>query len=375
VTDRPSRGVSEGEIRELVMIRPAEGGVAHVAARCADELRRRGTAVTELVGTDDGCAATGAARTVWAHRSLIRRADVVHVELGLTALSSFWTAIWASLVRGDLVTVVHDGPSVVKSPGSGVIRAGVGWRDAVAHKLFAPLLDGVLRAGLRRRTRCWVVFSDRVRLDLERAGLRPVVVARHGADPPTASAPPSRCTSVVFAGFVARSKGVDVLLDAWEMVCAATDLRLQIVGGHGRHEASYVAAIRERIRRTHLPVTWRGHVTDDELRAAIAEAAIVVLPYRSSNPVSGILVRAAVEGRAIVASSVPAFVDVLESEVNALVVEADDPEGLSKALLELANDEEKRDALGRSIGHWAGSHCSWSLHVTALEGAYRRSPR
>jgi glycosyltransferase involved in cell wall biosynthesis len=197
-----------------------------------------------------------------------------------------------------------------------------------------------------------------------------VVVAPHGADPPTSSAPPSRCTSVVFAGYVARSKGVDVLLDAWETVYPAADLRLQIVGGHGRHDEAYAEALRDRIRSSGLPVTWRGWVGDDELRAAIAEAAIVVLPYRKSNPMSGILIRAAVEGRAIIASSVPAVADVLEEGVSAVIVEPGDPDTLSKALLELIHDKVKRDALGRAAAAWAETHCSWSLEVAALEEAY-----
>jgi glycosyltransferase involved in cell wall biosynthesis len=344
--------------------------VAYVTSACVAELRARGVEVTELVGQDGGSPALDGLRTVWRNRGPIRQAAVVHLEVGLTALSTFWIGLWVSLLRRDLVTVVHDGPSIVKSPGSGVIRTSAGRRDAVAHKVFAPVLDRPLRAMVRRATQCWVTYSERARDELEGAGLQPVRVVPLGADPPTASSPPSMGKTVVFAGYIAQSKGIDVLLDAWETVSAHTDLQLIIVGGERRHYVSYAESLRQRIETTDLPVEWSGWVSDDVLARTIAEAAIVVLPYRTSNPVSGILVRAAVEGRAIVATAVPAFVDMLEDGITGMIVEPGNVDGLARAIATLAADDEARDALGQAAASWAAVHCTWSGHVDALEEAY-----
>jgi glycosyltransferase involved in cell wall biosynthesis len=240
----------------------------------------------------------------------------------------------------------------------------------VAHKIFAPLLDRPLRALLTRRTRCWVTFSERAKGELEAAGFHPVLVVPHGADPPTASAPPSAGKTVVFAGYIAQSKGIDVLLDAWEAVAAGTGLTLQIVGGARRHYVDYADSLQSRIEASGLPVIWSGWVSDEVLAATIAEAALVVLPYRTSNPVSGILVRSAVEGRAIIATSVPAFVDMLQDGVTGVIVEPGAVEGLARALSSLVDDGAARDALGRAAAAWAADHCTWRAEVDGLEQAY-----
>src|ERR1700726_3241530 len=69
-----------------------------------------------------------------------------------------------------------------------------------------------------RRTKSWVTLTDRSRRDMEAAGLGPVVVAPHGAEPPTSALPPSACTTVVYAGFISPAKGLDILAEAWEAV-------------------------------------------------------------------------------------------------------------------------------------------------------------
>ncbi len=361
---------SDRPFRTMVMVRPGEGGVAGVAASCATEFRARGIIVTELVGDDSGSPALDGIRAVWANRRRIREADVIHVELGLTAVAAFWVALFVCLMRSDITTVVHDGPDLVKSPGSGVIRTSPGLRDSIAHRIFAPMLDRPLRAMLRRRTRIWLTLSERARNELEVAGLHPVAVFSLGADPPISTLPPSRCTTVVFAGFIAQSKGIDVLLDAWDSIGAVTGLVLQIVGGHGRQYEEYVTGLRRRTDASPLPVTWISQTSEAEFQSAIAQAAIVVLPYVKSNPVSGIAVRAAVEGRAIVATTVPAFADMLENEVTALLVRPGEPQALGNAILALARDSELRDTLGRTAASWASSNCTWKAHADALTVAY-----
>ena len=356
--------------RTMVIVRPGEGGVADVAASCATEFRARGIVVTELVGDDGGSPALHGIRAVWAHRKQIREADVVHVELGLTAVSAFWVAIFVCLMRSDITTVVHDGPDLVKSPGSGIIRTSPGLRDSIAHRILAPMLDRPLRAVLRRRTRIWLTLSERARNELEVAGLYPVAVIPHGADPPISTLPPSHCTTVVFAGFIAPSKGIDVLLDAWDSMGADKGLDLQIVGDHRRQYEEYVTGLRRRTDASPLPITWISQTSEAEFQSVIAQAAIVVLPYVKSNPASGIAVRAAVEGRAIVATTVPAFADMLENEVTALLVRPGDPEALGNAILALTVDSDLRDMLGRTAASWASVNCTWKAHADALTVAY-----
>ena len=135
----------------------------------------------------------------------------------------------------------------------------------------------------------------------------------------------------MFAGIISPAKGLDVLVDAWRAIGKATSLRLVVVGGFERQHAAYADDLRLRLAAVDDAVTWRGWVDDDAFNSIIATAGIVVLPYRESNPVSGILVRAAVEGRAIVGSSVPAVADFLEDGVTGVILGAGDVIGLARA--------------------------------------------
>ncbi len=357
----------------VVMIRPKTGGVAYVAGCCAAELRARGVVVAELTGGDRGSPAREGLRQVWARRSLIRSANIVHVELGLTALSTFWLALWAGFLRGDLVTVSHDGPRLVGSPGSGVIVTGPGLRDAIASKVFARLLDRPLRAFVRRRTAVWVTLSRESARQLEGVGCSPVVTVAHGADAPTADRPPSQCDTVVYAGYIAPAKGLDRLVVACENLGSTTGLRLQIVGEPGAGDHGYAADLQHRLERSGTPFSWEGWVDDTTFNTIIARAAMVVIPYRRSNPVSGILVRAAVEGRPIVGTPVPAVTGPMDDGLPCVRVEDDDPEGLSKAIAELAADSSRRDAVGLATARWGATHCTWAIHVDGLENAYSRT--
>lgn len=184
--------------------------------------------------------------------------------------------------------------------------------------------------------------------------------------------PPSQCNTIVFAGFISPAKGLDVLADAWESIGLETNMRLHIVGDYDRQHAAYAEGIRARLKAYDSSVTWSGWINDDDaFSTAIADAAIVVLPYRRSNPVSGILIRAAVDGRAIVGSSVPAIADFLVDGVTALIVEPDDAVGLGQALLDLASDRTAQDTLGRAVGLWAAVECTKSAQMDHLMVAYR----
>lgn len=368
ISDKPGWGPSD---RTVILVRPEAGGVADVAQNCAEELRRRGALVVELLGASrETAAAWNALKLVSRYRSQIRRADIVHIEMGQLAVSTFWIAVVIALVRGDLVVVAHDGPSLVAAPGSGLIRNAPGVRDVVAHKVLARLFDEHLRRWLRRRTAAWVTLSDAGAADLEEAGMSPVVVVPHGADPSSASEPPSRGTAVVYAGYIAPGKGLDDLLTAWKAIHAQVPLTLTVIGGASRQHEAYASRIRKEFERIDPAMDWRGWVDDVSLQRAIADAAIVVLPYRLSNPASGISVRAAVEGRAIVCTNVVAFAGLTHGK-SALVVDSGGGRNLGDAIKRLALDPALRDRLGSGAAKVSRGSNTWKEQVSGLESAYQ----
>lgn len=364
--------MSESAVRRVVMIRPSFGGVGHVAHACAGALRERQIDVDELLGDQGGSPALDGVRAIWRARRAIRAADIVHVELGRTALAAFWLGAWAAVMRSDLVVVLHDGPVMVNAPGSGIIRTARGRRDIVAHQLGARALDRPLRWWMRRRTQSWVVLSDRAAETLVAARCVPVTVVEHGADAPSGALPPSQCTTAVYAGYFSESKGFDVLVDAWVRAGVQSGLKLVVAGTKSEFHGAWTDALRARLEEADSSVTWLDAPDDETFHAAIAGSAVVVIPYRTSNPVSGIVVRGAVEGRAILGTDVPAVVDVLERGTSAYVVAADDVAALADGLCVLGRDPALRDQLGLGAATWARQHATWSRHAGGLLEAYGR---
>src|SRR5207253_4260573 len=155
---------------EVVLVRPSVGGVAYVGRSVAGALRSRGHTVAELELPDAGAPALRALSEAWRLRRSLRRARTVHVELGSTSLGVFWFALLVSLLRRDVVLILHDAPCLVSKPGAGLIATGTRWRDIVAYRFLAPLLDGPLTRMVRRRTGPHVVLSEPARLASLAAG-------------------------------------------------------------------------------------------------------------------------------------------------------------------------------------------------------------
>ena len=355
--------------RTVFYVAPSEGGVAAVADGAIRELRRRGWNVRDVRLGRDGAPAITAAQALWQQPGW-RQADRVVAEFGLLDTAVFWWALLATAVRRDLVAVAHDAPQLALAPGAGLLRGGTRARDIVGHRALAPALDRVLRAALTRRVGVGVTLSGDAGREWRRRGLTRWVGIEHGADPPRADrVAPSAGTHVLFAGYLGPSKGLDILLDAWAEIGPDAPVPLVIAGSQNGGPNDYVRAQRERSRSLGSPPQWLGHVPDDEFARLFATAALVAVPYRRSNPASGVIVRALVEGRPVVATRVPAALAAIEDGKDGLLVEPDDPSHLTRALRTLLEDAGLRDRLGAGAGERAATRFTWAQHVAGLESA------
>lgn len=360
----------------VLLAGPFDGGIGPYVASEASGLTARGWHVARPAIPEDGVPVADALRGVRRAWRLLREADVVHVELGRLNLRLFWFGLFAALVRGNLVLVCHDPPDPVLAPASGLLRTGTRLRDAVGYRLLSPLLDRFLLRLLYRRSALGVTLSAGAAASW--AGPRTRLAVQHGADPPAGGPSPSRGKEVLFAGYIDPRKGLDLLLDAWERIGSRTDMSLLIVGEAttGNPEvAHYVERQRERSRVMANPPVWFGHVSPAQLSSLFSGAAVVVLPYRVSNPASGILVRAMVEGRPVVATPVPAARDAIRDGVDGLLVAPEDAPALASALGRLLAEPGLRDRLGQSAAERAASRFTWDRQVDGLERAYALAHR
>jgi glycosyltransferase involved in cell wall biosynthesis len=187
---------------------------------------------------------------------------------------------------------------------------------------------------------------------------------------------------VLWQGIIFPYKGVDLLLLAWQKVEAqGGDCRLMIAGT-GTPEL--LEQIREGVKRLELKRVelQLRFVSETELVALYRAADVVVYPYRAITT-SGALATGLALGKAIVASDLPVFRELLANRENALLVDPQDSVELAAALIELAQDEALRKRLASRVREMNFGDQSWlsiakkavQAYESVLSPGHRPAPR
>ncbi len=167
-------------------------------------------------------------------------------------------------------------------------------------------------------------------------------------------------------GLIRPYKGVDVLLRAFAEVEGA---ELWIVGrplGVALPELERLAAAAPgRVRFV------TRFVPDSELPAIFGRADIVALPYRSAEQ-SGVLYTALAFGKAIVASAVGGFPEVLTEHGAGALVTPGDPHALAESLQKLVAAPAERERLAAAALAAAEGPYSWDTVAASTLDLYRR---
>jgi glycosyltransferase involved in cell wall biosynthesis len=356
--------------RAVFAVGPADGGVADAFSQSLAALRRRGWNVTEVRPVDTGSAALGALRAVWRNRRALRSADAVHIEFGSNNLEVFWFALLAATRRQGIVIIAHDPRLIAHRPGAGLIRREGTWHLRLAYRVLSPLLDRALIRLVLRRAGAVVVLGKTGDELQARIGRRVRYAPHLGLQPVGEVPAPSTCDYVLFAGFLGPHKGLDVLLSAWGAM-PEHRLRLLIAGTSGRDQEAWVTTLRERSTQLARPPEWLGPIESErDFQQLFDRAAMVVLPYRTSSPASGILVRAMSSGRCVLGTSVPAITNAVEHERSGIVLPVGDVASLARQLSRLANDGAERDRLGAAAAERAAELFDGNRFVDAVEDAY-----
>lgn len=149
-------------------------------------------------------------------------------------------------------------------------------------------------------------------------------------------------------GFIGRfgepRKGLKILLDALpDIVRAEPNARLLIAGpGEGLEVMQSVSPnLRNRIE-------FLGRLTDEEKASFFKSVSVYVAPNTGGESFGIILAEAMASGTPIVASNLPAFVQVLNDGRNGAIFENGDSKDLSRAVIALAHDEEMRKKLSHN---------------------------
>lgn len=289
-------------------------------------------------------------------------ADIVHFQwLMLPFLDRF--ALQQLRRRSALVLTVHNAELTTHSTSAVIGRLGAS-------------LQALGREGAVLGFDCYVAHTAKTVAQLEALGIPGDRILLRSHPPLELEAPPSppptategRC-EILFFGQIKPYKGVDVLVEAGLTLAASRrDFRITIAG----RPFQPMAALRARIETAGATDVFRfdlDYLPDARLAAYLAEATIVVFPYREIDG-SGALALAARFGKPIVASRVGVFAEPpVASRVE--LVPPEDPEALAATLAGLLDTPDRLTDLGRRAAALENELPSWKDFAEACRETYR----
>jgi glycosyltransferase involved in cell wall biosynthesis len=225
------------------------------------------------------------------------------------------------------------------------------WRSAsrlyggAGRERFAAFADDLATSALRRADRVRVIgaFTEELarRVGFDGPIDRFPTFSEYDLFLDEPSTGPPETASVLFVGALERVKGVDVLLDAWQLVRdRRSGVRLVIVG-----KGSMEAEVRRRAAGD-PDIEMVGLVPREALRDLLDAATLVVLPSRSEG-LGRVVLEASARSRPVVASRVGGIPELVEDGETGLLVQPEDPAALAAAVLRILDDPAAAAEMGR----------------------------
>jgi glycosyltransferase involved in cell wall biosynthesis len=176
---------------------------------------------------------------------------------------------------------------------------------------------------------------------------------------------------VLWQGIIFPYKGIDLLLRAWERAEAQSEDAYLVIAGTGAPE--FLDQIRGQVKELGLKrvkLHFR-FISTEELVALYRAADVVVYPYRAITT-SGALATGLALGKAIVASDLPVFRELLIDGENALLVDPQDTDELGCALIKLIQDSSLREQFAEKVREMNFGDQTWSFIANKTLQAYER---
>lgn len=229
-----------------------------------------------------------------------------------------------------------------------------------------------------------IVHTESSRERLVGAGLDParVAVVPHGAfdyltrlEPAALPEPlvgsPADRPVVLFFGLIRPYKGLDLLIEAMEVVPEA---ELWVVG-NPRMPTAELERLRGRAASLPGGSRWVTRFVDEaEIGPVMERVDLMVLPYREADQ-SGVLYTGLAFGMPMVVTDVGGPGEVARQSGAVLAVPPGDPKALAAAIGELAGDPAARSDLGSRAAEAARTIYSWGRVADATVAVYEEAIR
>jgi phosphatidylinositol alpha-mannosyltransferase len=175
--------------------------------------------------------------------------------------------------------------------------------------------------------------------------------------------------NVVFIGRNEQRKGLHILLRAWPQVAARTGARLRLIGADP-------LSVRWLARRQGFSldgVDLLGGLYEEELTAELQRGSVLAAPSLGGESFGMVLTRAFACATPAVASDIEGYAAVATPE-SALLVPPGDADALAAALIEVLEDEPRRQAMGEAARIVAERY-SWDRIARRLAAIYEELAR
>jgi len=164
---------------------------------------------------------------------------------------------------------------------------------------------------------------------------------------------------VLFFGYILPQKGLLDLIDAFRIVVDSLPHALLCIAGTpvGSFDP-YAERIRALGLEENVELTL-GYIPLEDLPNFFTAANVVALPYHAASQ-SGVLMAAYGFGTPVVATNCPGLVEYIQAGVTGLIVPPRDIEAFAAALIELLEDRQRSEKMGRAAMDWSLAEVPWS---------------
>lgn len=212
-------------------------------------------------------------------------------------------------------------------------------------------------------------------IPLERMHVVPLGINMEGFRP----RPPKRGGpfTIGYLARIAPEKGLHVLCEAYRALRTTPGLgpsRLLAAGYLPPEHQGYLDEIRRKMRDWGLEreFEYHGEVDRTQKTAFLQKLDIFSVPTTYEEPKGMFLLEALANGIPVVQPRRGAFPEIVGNTGGGVIVQADDPQALADAYLDLWRDPDKAEALGAAGAAGVREHYDVGRMAEAVEDVYRR---
>lgn len=277
------------------------------------------------------------------------RPDLVHLQL--QAPSAFFHAQTSGASRYPTLLTVHSEFKECRAEANtllGAIFDRAAWVTAVSH----AMLDDVRKIAPVTIPKSSCIYNGGE-------------IASNGRLTPTSDE-----IIVLGAGRLVRDKGFDLLVTAFHQLSLRAPAARLVIAGDGPERAD----LERDARRLGIAqrVTFAGWISQEALSRQMALATIMVVPSRWREGFGLCALEAALHGLPVIAASVGALPELIESGITGLLVPPEDPAALRDAMLHLIRKPELRLRIGEAARKSAERRFAADAILDQYEALYCR---